>query len=188
MENRHGQLVVACPTLADGHAERGGRAAHDRTSCRPADGDHAWRRQSLRCRGLRQRAANVTPLVAQNTSGRSSAIDGRTTRHGGYAVSQSIRKRIEEAFGWIKTVAGQEKTSFRGRDRAAWAFTFAATHGLQSSAAAQADSGGRLMAKAPGFAKAFVGWLAHRRDGRLGQRLPRSRRRGASRLRGQVRR
>ncbi|MGY4230143.1 hypothetical protein ACVMIH_007504 [Bradyrhizobium sp. USDA 4503] len=59
-------------------------------------------------------------------SGRSSAIDGRTTRHGGYAVSQRIRKRIEEAFGWIKTVAGQEKTRFRGRDRVGWAFTFAA--------------------------------------------------------------
>ena len=49
---------------------------------------------------------NATPHVAQNTSGRSSAIDGRTTRHAGYAVSQRIRKRIEEAFGWIKTVGG----------------------------------------------------------------------------------
>ena len=52
------------------------------------------------------RSMNVTPCVTQNTSGRSSAIDGRTTRHGGYVVSQRIRKRIEEAFGWIKTVAG----------------------------------------------------------------------------------
>jgi hypothetical protein len=43
----------------------------------------------------------MTPHVAQNTSGRSSAIDGRTTRHAGYAFSQRIRKRIEEAFGWI---------------------------------------------------------------------------------------
>ncbi len=63
----------------------------------------------------------MTPHVAQNTGGRSSAIDGRTTRRGGYAVSQRIRKRIEEAFGWIKTVAEQEKISFRGRDRVAWA-------------------------------------------------------------------
>ena len=69
---------------------------------------------------------NVTPHVAQNTSGRSSAIDGRTTRHAGYAVSQRIRKRIEEAFGWIKTIAGQEQTKLRGRDRVGWAFTFAA--------------------------------------------------------------
>ena len=57
---------------------------------------------------------------------RSSAIDRRTTRHDSYAVSQRIRKRIEEAFGWIKTVAGQEKTRFRGRDRVGWAFTFTA--------------------------------------------------------------
>ena len=72
------------------------------------------------------RSMKVTPHVAQNTSGRSSAIDGRTTRHSGYAVSQRIRKRIEEAFGWIKTVAGQRQTKFRGRDRVGWAFTFAA--------------------------------------------------------------
>ena len=69
---------------------------------------------------------NATPHVAQNTNGRSSAIDGRTTRHAGYAVSQRIRKRIEEAFGWMKTIAGQEKTKFRGRDRVGWTFTFTA--------------------------------------------------------------
>src|SRR3954462_3636930 len=72
------------------------------------------------------RSMKVTPHVAQNTSRRSAAIDRRTTRHSGYAVSQRIRKRIEEAFGWMKTVAGQEKTKFRGRDRVGWAFTFAA--------------------------------------------------------------
>jgi hypothetical protein len=66
------------------------------------------------------------PHVAQNTTGRRSAIDGRTTRHAGYAVSQRLRKRIEEAFGWIKTVAGQEKTRFQGLARAGLAFTFAA--------------------------------------------------------------
>ena len=69
---------------------------------------------------------NATPHVAQNTSGRSSAIDGRTTRHADYAVSQRIRNRIEEAIGWIKTVAGQERTKFRGRERVGLAFTFAA--------------------------------------------------------------
>ena len=52
------------------------------------------------------RAMNVCPHVTQNTNGRSSAIDGRTTRHPGYAASQRIRKRIEEAFGWMKAVAG----------------------------------------------------------------------------------
>lgn len=71
------------------------------------------------------RSMKVTPHVAQNTSGRRSAIDGRTTRPGGFVVSQWIRKRIEEAFGWIKTVAGQDKSRFRGRDRVGWAFTFA---------------------------------------------------------------
>jgi hypothetical protein len=67
------------------------------------------------------RSMNATPHVAQNTNGRSSAIDGRTTQHAGYAVSHRIRKWIEEAFGWIKTVGGQE-----GRERLGWAFTFAA--------------------------------------------------------------
>lgn len=68
----------------------------------------------------------VRPHVAQNNNGRSSVIDGRTTRHGSYAISQRLRKRIEEAFGWIKTVAGQEKTKLRGLDRVGFAFTFAA--------------------------------------------------------------
>jgi len=72
------------------------------------------------------RSMKVTPHVTQNTSGRRSAIDGRTTRHGGYAVSLRIRKRIEESFGWIKTVAGQRKTRFRGIDRVGWAFAFSA--------------------------------------------------------------
>ena len=72
------------------------------------------------------RSMNARPHVAQNTNGRSSAIDGRTTRHAGYAVSQRIRKRIEEAIGWIKTVAGQERTKFRGRERVGWAFALAA--------------------------------------------------------------
>src|SRR4029077_13652713 len=72
------------------------------------------------------RSMNATPHVAQNANGRSSAIDGRTTRHAGYAVSQRIRKRIEKAFGWIKTIADQERTKFRGCARVGWAFTFAA--------------------------------------------------------------
>jgi hypothetical protein len=64
--------------------------------------------------------------VAQNKSGRRSAIDRRTTRHPGYASSQRIRKRIEEAFGWIKSVAGMRRTKLRGLARVDWAFTFAA--------------------------------------------------------------
>lgn len=128
MENRHGLLVDACLTLADGHAERVA-ALHmiepraDRPTAITLGADKAYDAEDF---VNELRSMNVTPHVAQNTSGRSSSVDGRTTRHSGYAVSQRIRKRIEEAFGWIKTVAGQEKTSFRGRDRVAWAFTFAA--------------------------------------------------------------
>jgi Transposase DDE domain len=71
------------------------------------------------------RSMNATPHVAQNTKGRSSAIDGRTTRHACYALSQRIRKRIEEAFGWIKMIAGQERSKLRGLERVGWALTFA---------------------------------------------------------------
>jgi transposase len=128
MENRHGLLVDACLTLADGHAERVA-ALHmiepraDRPTAITLGADKAYDAEDF---VNELRSMNVTPHVAQNTGGRSSAIDGRTARHSGYAVSQRIRKRIEEAFGWIKTVAGQEKTSFRGRDRVGWAFIFAA--------------------------------------------------------------
>jgi len=61
---------------------------------------------------LRQR--KVTPHVSQNQSGRRSAIDGRTTSHGGYKVSQKIRKRVEEIFGWVKTVGGGRKLRYIG--------------------------------------------------------------------------
>jgi len=69
---------------------------------------------------------NVHPHVAQNTSQRRSAIDKRTARHPGYTQSQRVRKPIEEAFGWIKTVVGMRKTKLRGLAKVDWAFTFAA--------------------------------------------------------------
>jgi len=127
MENRHGLLVDACLTQADGHAERVA-ALHmiephaDRPRAITLGADKAYDAEDF---VNELRSMNVTPHLAQNTSGRRSAIDGRTTRHAGYGVSQRLRKRIEEAFGWIKTVAGQRKTRFRGRDRVGWAFTFA---------------------------------------------------------------
>ena len=68
---------------------------------------------------------NVTPHVAQNTA-RRSAIDGRTRRHPGYAVSQRVRKRIEESFGRIKTTGGLRKTRHRGTARVGWRFTLTA--------------------------------------------------------------
>lgn len=128
MENRNGLVVDACLTEANGHAERIA-ALHliepraDRPKPITLGADKAYDAEDF---VNELRSMNATPHVAQNTSGRSSAVDGRTTRHAGYAVSQRIRKRIEEAFGWIKTVAGQERTKFRGRARVGWAFTFAA--------------------------------------------------------------
>src|SRR5580704_3827209 len=128
MENGNGLLVDACLTQADGHAERIA-ALHmiepraDRPQAIMLGADKAYDAEDF---VNELRSMKVTPHVAQNTSGRSSAIDGRTTRHAGYAVSQRIRKQIEEAFGWIKTIAGQEQTRFLGCDRVGWAFTFAA--------------------------------------------------------------
>ncbi len=70
---------------------------------------------------------NITPHVAQNV-GRNggSAIDRRTTRHEGYAISQRKRKRIEECFGWLKTIALVRKVRHRGIEKVGWIFTFAA--------------------------------------------------------------
>jgi transposase len=128
MENRSGLLVDVCLTQAGGHAERVA-ALHmiepraDRPRPITLGGDKHFDVADF---VNELRSMNVTPHVAQNTSHRRSAIDRRTTRHSGYAASQRIRKRIEEAFGWIKTVAGQTKTRFRGVARVGLAFTFAA--------------------------------------------------------------
>ena len=105
-------MVDACLTPADGHAERVAALAMiepraDWPRAITLGADKAYDAEDF---VNELRSMTVTPHVAQNTSGRSSAIDARTTRHGGYAVSQRVRKRIEEAFGWIKTVARQEKT------------------------------------------------------------------------------
>ncbi len=128
MENRSGLLVEGCVTPADGHAERVAalhmiepRAERPRAITLGADKGYDAEDFINELRSMK-----VTPHVAQNTRGRRSAIDGRTTRHAGYAASQRIRKRVEEAFGWIKTIAGQDKTRFRGTARVGFAFTFAA--------------------------------------------------------------
>jgi transposase len=128
MENRNGLLVDACLTHADGHAERVA-ALHmiepyaDRPRSITLGADKGYDAEDF---VNELRSMRVTPHVAQNVNGRRSAIDGRTTRHGGYTVSLRIRKRIEETFGWIKTIAGLRKTRFRGLERVGWAFTFAA--------------------------------------------------------------
>ena len=66
---------------------------------------------------------NVTPHVSQNNKNRRSAIDGRTTSHPGYAISQRKRKRVEEIFGWMKTVGGMRKLHHRGLELVEWMFT-----------------------------------------------------------------
>jgi transposase len=129
MENRSCLIVNACLTPADGQAERTAALAMieplaDRPTGVTLGADKGY---DARVFVNELRAMNVRPHVAQNTNGRRSAIDGRTTRHAGYAISQRLRKRIEEAFGWMKSIAGQRKTRFRGVERVGWSFAFAAT-------------------------------------------------------------
>lgn len=129
MENRNGLVVDTRLTKATGKAERESawmmawRVARGQRSI-TLGGDKNYDTQPM---VASLRAIRVTPHVAQNEhQNRSSAIDARTTRHEGYAVSQCKRKRVEEIFGWIKTVAGLRKTKHRGRKRVNWMFTFAA--------------------------------------------------------------
>jgi transposase len=130
MENRNGLVVdgrltrasgvsecLAAVDLADAHIREGGTLAGDKGF------DTADFVAELRDR-------RITPHVAQNTydtgkAKRRSSIDGRTTRHAGYAASQKCRKRIEEIFGWLKTVACWRKSRFRGLDRTAHGFHLA---------------------------------------------------------------
>lgn len=126
MENRSGLIVDARLTLVSGHAERLAalemvEPLADRPRAITLGADKGYDAADFveELRGM-----NVRPHVARKA--RFSAIDGRTTRHRGYSQSQRIRKRIEEAFGWIKTIAGLRKSRFIGRAKTDWAFTFAA--------------------------------------------------------------
>ncbi len=128
MENRSGLIVDTRLTRVSGHAERLAALAMiqdfaDRPSAITLGADKGYDAADF---VEELRTLNVRPHVARNTSGRRSAIDRRTARHPGYAASQRIRKRIEEAFGWIKTVAGLRKTKLRGLPKVDWTFTFAA--------------------------------------------------------------
>jgi len=106
MENRSGLIVDALLTPASGTAERdAAEAMLSRQTGRHRASLGADKGYDAASFVTRVRALNVTPHIAQNTT-RRSAIDGRTTRHSGYAISQRTRKRIEEAFGWIKSVGG----------------------------------------------------------------------------------
>ena len=128
MENRNGLIVDALLTEATGTAEREAAAAMlSRQPGRHRATVGADKAYDVAGFVAHLRTLNVTPHVAQNTSGRRSAIDARTTRHPGYAVSQRTRKRIEESFGWIKPVGGLRKTRHRGTARVGWLFTLTAT-------------------------------------------------------------
>lgn len=133
MENRNGLVVDVDLTQATGYAER--EAALRMLDRLP----RRKRRQTLGAdkgydtqdfvRDARQR--NVTPHVAQNKSRRRSAIDGRTTSWGGYKVSQRVRKRVEEIFGWVKTIGGGRKLRYIGvRRNQLWAEFTATAYNL----------------------------------------------------------
>jgi transposase len=130
MENRNGLLVDFQVTQATGTAERD--MARQLVDEAKASGFHPTTLGADKNYDTRQcvaelRQLGVTPHVAQNTSRRRSAIDGRTTRHCGYAVSQRLRKRVEEIFGWMKTVGGFRRTRYRGLDRTGLAGYLVAT-------------------------------------------------------------
>jgi hypothetical protein len=127
MENRNGLLVDARLTRVSGRAERLAaldmiEPRADRAEAVTLGGDKGFDAANF---VMELREINVTPHIARNTT-RRSAIDGRTIRHPGYTASQRIRKRIEEGFGWIKTIAGMRKTKYRGLEKVRWAFIFAA--------------------------------------------------------------
>jgi transposase len=124
MENRHGLIVAARLTAASGTAEPA--AALDMLA--EVAGSHritvgADKGYDTERFVTEARALNVTPHVAQNINDhRGSNIDARTTGRPGYNVSQIIRKRIEEANGWLKTIGGMAQTKHRGQDRVGWTF------------------------------------------------------------------
>src|SRR5262245_59230399 len=111
MENRNGLLVDLAVSEANGTCERETAASMLEEHAPAAATVGADRAYDTREFVARCRDANVTPHVAQfENERRSSAIDGRTTRHPGYEVSQRIRKRIEQIFGWMKTIGGLRRT------------------------------------------------------------------------------
>ncbi len=126
MENRNGLVVNTRLTEATGTCER--EASVEMVEDIPGEGQvtlGADKNYDTKDHVAQLREKNVTPHVAQKK--KHSAIDGRTTRHTGYKVSQEKRKRVEEIFGWMKTVAMLRKTRHKGLLRVGWMFAFAAT-------------------------------------------------------------
>ncbi len=126
VENRNSLIVDARLTAATGTAERTTALDMIDDNAKPGStvgADKLYDNADF-VAGCRER--RCTPHVAQNNTGRRSAIDARTTRHSGYAISMIKRKRIEEPFGWIKTTGGLRKTRHRGRDLVEWFFVLTA--------------------------------------------------------------
>lgn len=127
MENRNGLVVNAEVLLANGTAERDAALLMaeaipgDHRVTLGADKNYDTAEFVAEARNLK-----VTPHVAQNNKHRRSAIDARTTRQAGYLISQRKRKRVEEIFGWMKTVGGMRKLRYRGLQLVRWMFTLAA--------------------------------------------------------------
>ncbi|MGH8525601.1 MAG: IS5 family transposase [Gammaproteobacteria bacterium] len=126
MDNRHGIVVDAEAVIVGGTTEVDTALAMlDRLPesgrRRTVAGDKGFDQQRF---VSESRERNITPHVAQNTKNRRSAIDGRTTRHSGYNVSQIRRKLIEQGFGWGKTIGLLRQLRHRGCDRVDWVFTF----------------------------------------------------------------
>ena len=127
MEHRSGLIVKTMVTPADGHGERDAAVV----MIEDVPGRHritvaADKGYDTRDLVAGLRAMRVTPHVAQHTTGRRSAIDGRTTRHAGYEISQRKRKLVEQGFGWMKTIGGLRKLRHRGGPLVGWVFTFTA--------------------------------------------------------------
>jgi hypothetical protein len=132
MENRNGLVVDATLTHATGTAEREATLTMlDRQTRRRRVTLGADKAYDVTAFVGDLRARKITPHIAVNGAvsktgkRRKTAIDGRTTRHPGHLVSQRIRKRVEEVFGWIKAQAGYDQVKVRGRARAEAIFTFA---------------------------------------------------------------
>lgn len=128
IENRNGLIVTTELFQANGTAERDAalvmleQIPGEHRVTVGADKAYDTKDFVAECRNLQ-----VTPHVAQNTKRRGgSALDERTTRHAGYAISQKKRKRIEESFGWLKTIALIRKVRHRGIHKVGWLFAFAA--------------------------------------------------------------
>jgi transposase len=127
MENRNGLVTDVEVLQASGTAERDAALL----MVENIPGDHKVTVGADKAYDTKEfveetRNMKATPHVAQNNKRRRSAIDGRTTRHTGYAISQQKRKRVEEIFGWMKTVGGMRKLRHRGLELVGWMFTLSA--------------------------------------------------------------